>query len=296
MRLAVRRFVSIAKATTLEIINEPLSLLLLSASLVLAVFAPAFHYHQFGEATRMARDAGLSALLIGGILFSVTGATRSMRRELESGTAAVALSHPVSRAQFFLAKVCGAYAAFALFALAVGGITATMVNGARLGAELAAKCGDIPKLWGPSYALGVTALVLPYIIGAVLNRVWRFRFPLTAFVLTIAISMASVAYRPDLSELLRLLPAEALLWMPPAFFVTAAAAASVRLRANAATAVSALLVFGFLPFAGNYSLSEALSKGGHIPTGYVVSAALAALPGVLAAAVAGLALMRSRDV
>ena len=35
MRLAVRRFVSIAKATTLEIINEPLSLLLLSASLVL---------------------------------------------------------------------------------------------------------------------------------------------------------------------------------------------------------------------------------------------------------------------
>ena len=292
----MRRFVSIAKATTLEIANEPLSLLLLSASLVLAVFAPAFHYHQFGEATRMARDAGLSALLIGGIVFSVSGATRSMRRELESGTAAVALSHPVSRAQFFLAKVCGACAAFAFFALAVGGVTATTVNGARLGAELAAKAGDIPKLWGPSYALGVAAIVLPYIIGAALNRVWRWRFPLTAFASTVAISLASVAYRPDLPELLRLLPAEALLWMPPVFFATAASAASVRLGANAATAVSALLVLGFLPFAGNYSLSEALSRGGRIPVGYVVSAALAAVPAVIAAAVAGLALMRSRDV
>ena len=99
----MRRFVSIAKATALEVVNEPLSLLLLSAALALAVFAPAFHYHQFGEATRMARDAGLSALLIGGTVFSVSAAVRSMRRELESGTAAVALSHPVSRAQFFLA-------------------------------------------------------------------------------------------------------------------------------------------------------------------------------------------------
>ena len=292
----MRRFLSITKATTLEIANEPLSLLLLSASLVLAVFSPAFHYHQFGEPTRMARDAGLSALLIGGVLFSVAGATRSMRRELDSGTAAVALSHPVSRVQFFLAKACGAYAAFALFALAVGAVTATMVNGARLGAELAANTGDIPKLWGPSYALGVAALVLPYIVGAVLNRVWRFRFALTAFVFTIAISAASVAYRPDLPELVRLLPVELLLWMPPAFFVTASAAASVRLKSSAATAVSALLVLGFLPCAGNYSLSEALSRGGHIPAGYVISAALAALPAILAAAVAGIALMRSRDV
>ena len=170
------------------------------------------------------------------------------------------------------------------------------MNGARLGAELAATKGDIPRLWGPSYALGVAALVLPYIVGAVLNRVWRFRFALTAFVSTIAISAASVAYHPDLPELVRLLPAELLLWMPPAFFVTAAAAASVRLKSSAATAVSALLVLGFLPFAGNYSLSEALSRGGQIPVGYVVSAALAALPAVLAAAVAGIALMRSRDV
>ena len=290
------RFASIAKATTLEIVSEPLSLLLLSSALVLAVFAPALHYHQFGEATRMARDAGLSALLVGGVVFSIAGATRTMRRELESGTAAVALSHPVSRAQFFVAKTCGAYLAFALFAVAVGAMTATMVNGALIGSLVAARTGDVPKLWGPSYALGVAAIVLPYAIGAVMNRVWRFRFTLTAFASTVAIAVASAAYRADLGWIARLLPAEALLWMPAAFFTAAAAAASVRLRANAATAVSSLLVLGFVPFAGNYSLSEALSRGGEIPALYVLQAALAALPAVLAAVVAGLALMRSRDV
>lgn len=292
----MRRFVSIAKATALEVVNEPLSLLLLSAALALAVFAPAFHYHQFGEATRMARDAGLSALLVGGTVFSVSAAVRSMRRELESGTAAVALSHPVSRAQFFLAKACGAYAAFALFAVALGAVTATMVNGAAIGAEVARKTGDIPRLWGPSYAFGVAAVVAPYVIGAVLNRAANFRFCLSAFVSAVVIALSGVAYRPDRVELFRLLPAVALLLIPPAFFVAASSAAAVRLKTNAATAISALLVAGFIPFAGNYSLSEALSRDGWIPMSYVAFAALAALPAILAAVIAGLALMRTKEV
>ena len=244
----------------------------------------------------MARDAGLSALLIGGTVFVVSAAVRSMRREFESGTAAVALSHPVSRAQFFLAKVCGAYAAFALFAVALGAVTATIVNGAAIGAEVARRAGDIPRLWGPSYACGVAAIVVPYILGAALSRAMNFRFCLSAFVSTIVIALASMLYRLNLPELLRLLPAVALLWIPPAFFVVAAAAAAVRLKTNAATAVSALLVAGFIPFAGNYSLSEALSKGGSIPAFYVSIAVLAALPAVLAALVAGLVFMRTREV
>ena len=292
----MRRFVSIAKATALEVIGEPLSLLLLSAALCLAVFAPAFHYHQFGEPTRMARDAGLSALLLCGTLFAFAGAVRSVRRELESGTAAVALAHPVSRGQFLLAKAAGVYCAFALFALAVGAVTATIVNGARIGAAVAQKTGDIPRLWGPSYAFGVAAVVAPYVFGAVLNRAFRVRFALSAFLTALGVAVASVLYRPDGETLLRLLPAELLLWIPPAVFAMAAAAASVRLKANAAGAAGGLLAALFLPFAGNYSLSEALSRGGSIPWGYVLLAALAALPALLLAAAAGIRLFRERDL
>ncbi len=292
----MRRFASIAKATTLEIVSEPLSLLLLSASLVLAVFAPAFHYHQFGEPTRMARDAGLSALLIGGTLFAVTGALRSFRRELESGTAAVALSHPVSRVQFFFAKACGAYAAFALFAVTVGAVAMTMVNGAAIGAVVAKSTGDIPRLWGPCYSFGVAAVVLPYVAGAFLNRFFRFRFALSAFMTTFAVSVASLFYRPDFAEIMRMLPAETLLFVPPAFFTLVASAASIRLKANGATAICAISVFCFLPFAGNYCIPEALAKGGAIPWVYVLVAVACALPAIAAAALAGVCFMKAKDV
>ncbi len=292
----MKRFASIAKATTLEIVNEPLSLLLLSASLVLAVLAPAFHYHQFGEPTRMARDAGLSALLIGGTLFSLTGTLRTFRRELESGTAAVALSHPVSRVQFFFAKACGAYAAFALFALAVGSVTITMVNGAAIGAAVAKATGVIPRIWGPCYAFGVAAIVLPYVVGAFLNRVFRIRFSMSAFAATLIISVASLMYRPYLPDIIRMLPAEVLLLIPPAFFVLVASAVSVRFKVNAATALCAICVFCFLPFAGNYSLSEALAKGGRIPWSYVLAAFACALPAMVAAALAGVIFMKAKDV
>ena len=292
----MRRFAAIAKATTLEIVNEPLSLLLLSASLALAVFAPAFHYHQFGEPTRMARDAGLSALLIGGTIFSVAGTLRTFRREFSSGTAAVALSHPVSRVQFLFAKALGAYAAFALFALAVGSVAATMVNGAAIGAAVAKSTGDIPRLWGPSYAFGVAAIALPFVVGAVLNRVFRVRFPLSAFMTALAISAGSIAYRPDVRTIVRMLPAEALLWIPPAFFILAASAASVRFGPSAAAAVSAACVACFLPFAGNYCLSEALAKDGTIPSLYVFAALACALPAIAAAALAGICAMKAKDV
>ena len=290
---SVRRFIAIAKTTALEILAEPLSLLVLSASLALAVFAPAFHYHQFGEPSRMARDAGLSALFVGGLLFVIVGAARSVRREFESGTAAVALSHPVSRIQFFLAKACGAYAAFALFALVLGSVTAVIVTGAVIGAAVARKTGDIPRLWGVSYACGVASIVLPYVVGAVLNRFFRFRFALSAFVTALFIAIASLFYRPDVS-LARLLPAIALLFVPAAFFAMAATAAATHLKINATSAVCAVLAAAFLPFAGNYCLSNALAAGGVIPWAYVAVAAIAALPAIVAVALAGMSFSPSK--
>ncbi len=288
----VRRFTAIAKTTALEILAEPLSFLVLSASLALAVFAPAFHYHQFGEPSRMARDAGLSSLFVGGLIFATVGAARSVRREFESGTAAVALSHPVSPAQFLLAKACGAYAAFAVFALVVGSVTAVMVNGARIGAGIARSTGDVPRLWGVSFACGVAGVVLPYVVGAVLNRAFRFRFALSAFMTALVVALASLFCRPDAS-LLRLVPAVALLFLPPAFFAMAATSAAAHLRMNTTSAVCAVLAALFLPFAGNYCLSNALAGGGVIPWTYVAAAAAASVPAIAAAALAGI-LLRSK--
>ena len=70
----------------------------------------------------------------------------------------------------------------------------------------------------------------------------------------------------------------------------------MRLKINAASVVMALLAAGFLPFAGSYSLSEALAKGGEIPFAYVGAAFAALVPAVLAFGLIGIALMRDRDL
>ena len=49
----MRKFASIAWATAIEILDDPLSLLVLLSSAALLVLAPTLHYHQFGEVTRM---------------------------------------------------------------------------------------------------------------------------------------------------------------------------------------------------------------------------------------------------
>ena len=103
----MKPYVSITLATALEVASSPLSLLVMLAAMALEVFAPVFHYHQFGDPTRMARDAALSALFTCGAVFAVFGAIRAVRREIETGTQEMALAHAVARGGFFLAKAAG---------------------------------------------------------------------------------------------------------------------------------------------------------------------------------------------
>lgn len=290
----MRRWLSIARATALEVISEPLSLLLLLTALALSTLAPAFHYHQFGEASRMARDAGFSALFTCGMCFAVLGAVRSFRREIETGTAQMALAHSISRTAFFLAKTLGVVFASALFSLTVFATALTIVNGAEIGGA-AASNGDIARLWGPSLALGVATIVVPLAGGAFLNRFFRFRFVLTTFVLAFVLAVAGAFYRLDLSLAGRLLPVALLLLLPTAVLLTAAAALSVRFRANVAMSGVGILLVAGLPVAGNYYLPDALAKGGSLPWSYVAVAAGSVAPAVVAFLVLGVLFANQRD-
>lgn len=285
------------KTTALEILSEPLSLLLLLAALVLTVLAPAFHYHQFGEATRMARDAGFSALFTCGSALAVFVTIRSFRREVESGTWEMALAHPISRRGFFLAKTAGAFAASLVFAAIVFGTELTIVWGAAVGGRLAAQTGDLARIFGPALAAGLAVILLPLILAAALNRFARCRFVLTAFVLALAFSAVfggvSLALAPQ--TLVRYLPVVVLIVCLMSVLLSAAAAFAVRVKANAAASAVGLVVVALLPAVGNYYLSNALAKGGVVPWSYVGLAALAALPAVVAFLLLGSVLADGRD-
>lgn len=293
----MRKSLAILKTTALEILSEPLSLLLLLAALVLTVLAPAFHYHQFGEATRMARDAGFSALFTCGSALAVFVTIRSFRREVESGTWEMALAHPISRRGFFLAKTAGAFAASLVFAAIVFGTELTIVWGAAVGGRLAAQTGDLARIFGPALAAGLAVILLPLILAAALNRFARCRFVLTAFVLALAFSAVfggvSLALAPQ--TLVRYLPVVVLIVCLMSVLLSAAAAFAVRVKANAAASAVGLVVVALLPAVGNYYLSNALAKGGVVPWSYVGLAALAALPAVVAFLLLGSVLADGRD-
>ena len=278
----MRKFSSILKATALEILSEPLSLLVLLAALALAVLAPAFHYHQFGESTRMARDAGFSALFTCGSVLAVFGTIRAFRREVESGTFEMALAHPVSRATFFLAKTAGAAVAYLVFALIVFGTQLAIVWGAAVGGILAARSGDVASVFEPALAAGVAVIVAPLVLAAILNRFAHFRFVLTSFVIALVLALlcacAAFAIAPDL---LAPYPAAAILVACPALVLLAASAAfALRFKANVAASAVGLVFAALLPSVGNYYLSDALTNFASIPASYVLLAIAAALPAI----------------
>ena len=294
----MRSVIAVIKATALEILSEPLTLLVLLAALAMAVLAPAFHYHQFGEAARMARDAGFSALFTCGSVVAVFGTIRAFRREIESGTIQMALSHPVSRGAFFAAKSLGSFVAYLVFATTVFGTSLAVVEGACVGGRIAASTGDIARISGPFLAAGVAVIVLPLVLGAFLNRFARFRFVLTSNVaaLVFAVVAGGVSSALDPSLLPRYAPA-AFLLLPPALVLLAASAAfAVRFRANAAAAAVGLVVALCIPAVGNYYMADALSRGGTLPWGYVAVASLAALPATLAFALLGLRFIGGKEV
>ena len=294
----MRRFRSIAHATALEILSEPLSLLVLLAALVLTVLAPAFHYHQFGEATRMARDAGLSSLFTCGAVIAIFGTIRSFRREIESGTMSMALAHPVSRTGFFLAKTLGSLAAYLVFASIVFLIALVIVDGAAIGGAIARQSGDVARLYGPNLAEGVGVIVLPLVVAAALNRFGRMRFVLSSFALAfvLALAFAALSIVHDATWALLLLPVALLIVIFSAILLSASAAFAVRLRANAATSAAGVVLLLALPAVGNYYMSDALSNGGAVPWAYVGLAALVALPAVLLFLFLGSHFINGRDI
>lgn len=292
----MRRWTAIARATALEALSDPLALLLTAGALALAVIAPRLHYHQFGEPSRMAREAGLSAILVAGLAYVIFCTVKTIRREIESGTAQMALSHPVSRTSFLTAKVAGVYAAYMCFFATVFLASLTAVRGSEIGGAIAAQKGGLPLMWGPSFALATATLVLPWMIAAGLNRFLRFRFVPTAALTALAVASAGPFYMPDYRLALRYVAVASLLAAPAAVFAAVAGAAAVRLRENAAAGLSFAVAAVSLPVLSGYYVPNALSKGGSIGIGYAALGFAAAILLTAAALAAGSELLKGRDI
>ena len=315
------RLSAIIKATALEIVSEPLFFLLTLSAVAVLTFASYLHIHQFGEASRMARDIGLSSVLVFGIVYAVFSSIRTMRREMESGTLQMALVAPVSREAFFLAKAAGVMLALLAFFLtvfstaivtAVGAEASSLVSGLHQECAEGSDCcaGALPgAVWSVSMAFDVAVILVPFAAAAFLNRFFAFRFALSACITQLIVALggsfanlavASAVFGEKSQALFclasRMIPAGLLLLSPIIVFAAFALALAVRFKDNAVSLASLVLFAAALPLLGNYYLSHALSKGGAIAYSYVGLAHLAALPFAAAFLMAGAAFMKRRDV
>jgi len=110
----MRQFLSISVNAFLELVRQPIFLLLMTGSLAFEIFLAVPYYFAFGDEPKLVENSALAVMLLAGLFGAVLSASSSLAREIRSGTALVVLSKPVGRLQFLLAKFAGLAAALTL--------------------------------------------------------------------------------------------------------------------------------------------------------------------------------------
>lgn len=110
----MRQFATIATNAFMELVRQPVFLLLTTASAAFEIFLATPYYFAFGDEPKLVKNSVLAAMLLTGLFGAVLSASASLAREIRFGTALAVLSKPIGRAQFILAKYVGLAAALAL--------------------------------------------------------------------------------------------------------------------------------------------------------------------------------------
>lgn len=107
----MRQFFTIAINAFMELIRQPVFLLLMTVSVLFEMFLAVPYYFAFGDEPKLVENSVLGVMFLSGLFGAVLSASSSLAREIRSGTALAVLSKPVSRIQFLLAKFAGLAAA-----------------------------------------------------------------------------------------------------------------------------------------------------------------------------------------
>lgn len=110
----MRQFITIAVNAFMELVRQPVFLLLTTASSMFQIFLATPYYFAFGDEPKLVKNSVLAVMLLAGLFGAVLSASASLAREIRTGTALAVLSKPVGRTPFLLAKYVGLIAALTL--------------------------------------------------------------------------------------------------------------------------------------------------------------------------------------
>ena len=156
----------------MELIRQPVFLLLMTLSSLFEIFLACVNYFGFGDEPKLIKNSALAVMFLAGLFGAVLSASASVAREIRSGTALAVLAKPVSRAQFLLAKYAGLSVALVLlgFVNCIAALLATRMAFDAYGSV------DLPGL-----GVFCAALVLAYLIAGFSNYFLRRPFVSAGF-------------------------------------------------------------------------------------------------------------------
>jgi len=172
----MRQFITIATNAFMELVRQPVFLLLMTASALFEIFLATPYYFAFGDEPKLVKNSVLAVMLLAGLFGAVLSASASLAREIRAGTALAVLSKPVGRAQFLLSKYAGLVAALTLLTyvnLVAALVASRMAFDAYSGTDLAA-VGIFAAGVAVAYALGGFSnffLRRPFVSDAVFSLV-----------------------------------------------------------------------------------------------------------------------------
>ncbi len=162
-----RQAVALAGLTALEVLRQPVCLLLVLVSITLTALLPFLILHRFGEDGKLVRDSAFALHAVFGIFVAGYAATTALSRELQGGTASAVLSKPVSRDLFFLAKFAGVVGVVGIFSLC-SGLATLLVE--RIGEKFVTTGGVIGYVTDKQTGVFLLlALVMACVVGALAN-------------------------------------------------------------------------------------------------------------------------------
>jgi ABC-type Na+ efflux pump permease subunit len=327
------QLLAIARATLMESIQQPIAFLLLYSAILTTLLVPVFQFHRFGEDGRLARDSGLSMMLLVGLVLAAGTAGYAVAQEIARGTAAAILGKPVSRLTFILAKWLGCCGVLALFWSGLLAATLLAERGSSHAVLTEEAVGHLAD--SQTILLAVAAATLATLWAAVRHYLWRRRFGVTAFLGIIAsqwlvvglvgfftrsgtllIAQGTRWYDPELN--LRLLPAAVLCLAALTIFAALATALATRLQTGAVLAIAFLvlllgltgdtfathaaplslrgLVAGLMPDIQHFWMCDALANNGRIAWSYVFAAIAYAATSCTLFLTAGFLAFKERDL
>lgn len=181
----MRQLGTIAYNAFMEVVQQPVFLLLMTFSAMFCVFLSIVPYFGFGDDVQIVKTSLLAVSLVTGLFGAVLCASSSVAREIRSGTALAVLSKPVGRARFVLGKYLGLSCALLI-------LIYTNLIACLLASRMAYDAyGSADTFSFGIYCLG--GLLASYIIGGFLNYFLQVRFVFTTVIAVVVLTSAMFA-------------------------------------------------------------------------------------------------------